>query len=65
MTGSVCYWPVEDIRDSVAQLLGAGATEQQAVSDVRGGTLIALVKDADSNVIGLIQTPDSAGATAP
>jgi hypothetical protein len=26
--------------------------------------LIALVKDADSNVIGLIQTPDSAGATA-
>jgi predicted enzyme related to lactoylglutathione lyase len=57
MTGSVCYWPVEDIKDSVAQLLGAGATEQQAVSDVGGGALIALVKDADGNVIGLIQTP--------
>ncbi len=57
MTGSVCYWPVDDIKDSVAQLLEAGATEQQAVSDVGGGTLIALVKDADGNLIGLIQTP--------
>ena len=57
MTGSVCYWPVEDIKESVAQLLEAGAMEQQAVSDVGGGTLIALVKDADGNVIGLIQTP--------
>jgi predicted enzyme related to lactoylglutathione lyase len=57
MTGSVCYWPVEDIKDSVAKLLEAGATELQAVSDVGGGMLIALVKDADGNVIGLSQTP--------
>jgi predicted enzyme related to lactoylglutathione lyase len=57
MTGAVCYWPVEDIKDSVAQLLKAGATELQAVSDVGGGKLIASVKDADGNVIGLTQTP--------
>ena len=57
MTGPVCYWPVEDIKDSAAQLLEAGATEQQAVSDLGGGKLIASVKDADGNVIGLIQTP--------
>jgi predicted enzyme related to lactoylglutathione lyase len=57
MAGAVCYWPVEDIKDSVAQLLKAGATELQAVSDVGGGKLIASVKDADGNVIGLTQTP--------
>jgi hypothetical protein len=57
MTGSVCYWPVEDIKDSEAQMLNPGATEQQAVSDVGGGTLIDVVKDADGIVIGLIQTP--------
>jgi predicted enzyme related to lactoylglutathione lyase len=57
MTGSVCYWPVADIKRSVAQLLEAGATEQQPASDVGGGTLVALVKDADGNVIGLIQEP--------
>jgi hypothetical protein len=30
--------------------------EQQAVSDVGGGRLIASVKDADGNIIGLIQS---------
>jgi predicted enzyme related to lactoylglutathione lyase len=55
MTGPVAYWHVEDIKDSFAQLLDAGATEQQAVSDVGGGRLIASVQDADGNLIGLIQ----------
>jgi predicted enzyme related to lactoylglutathione lyase len=38
-------------------LLGAGAQIQQEVKDVGGGKLIASVKDADSNIIGLIQLP--------
>jgi len=30
---------------------------QQAATDVGGGKLIAVVKDADGNVIGLAQSP--------
>ena len=55
MTAPVGYWHVEDIRQSLAGLLAAGATEQQAVNDVGGGRLIASVTDADGNVIGLLQ----------
>jgi predicted enzyme related to lactoylglutathione lyase len=38
-------------------LVGAGAQIQRPASDVGGGMLIALVKDADGNVIGLRQSP--------
>jgi hypothetical protein len=36
-------------------LLDAGATTQQDVKDVGGGLLIAQVKDAGGNVLGLRQ----------
>jgi predicted enzyme related to lactoylglutathione lyase len=55
--GPVVYWEVDDIEASLAQLLGAGAKEQQPVNDVGGGKLIATVTDADGNGIGLMQTP--------
>jgi predicted enzyme related to lactoylglutathione lyase len=55
MTGPVGYWHVADINDSVQALLDAGAEAQEEVKDVGGGRLIASVKDADGNVIGLIQ----------
>jgi predicted enzyme related to lactoylglutathione lyase len=55
MTGPVGYWHVEDIAGSVKALIAAGAELQQDVKDVGGGKLIALMKDADGNVIGLIQ----------
>lgn len=55
MTGPVTYWHVADIKDSLAQLLASGATELEEINDV-GGRLIASVKDADGNVIGLLQT---------
>jgi predicted enzyme related to lactoylglutathione lyase len=54
MSGPVPYWHVEDIKATVAQLLAAGATEQQAVNDV-GGRLIATLTDADGNTVGLTQ----------
>ncbi len=57
MTGPVAYWHVNDIKKSLQLLLDAGAQAQQEVKDVGGGKLIASVKDADGNVIGLIQTP--------
>jgi predicted enzyme related to lactoylglutathione lyase len=53
--GSVGYWEVEDINARFQELLAAGATEHEGPKDVGGGALIASVKDADGNVIGLIQ----------
>ncbi len=57
MTGPVGYWEVDDIEETLAQLLAAGAEEQQAIRDVGGGKLIASVKDADGNITGLMQSP--------
>jgi predicted enzyme related to lactoylglutathione lyase len=53
MTG---YYHVDDIKKSLQLLLDAGAQAQQEVHDVGGGKLIASVKDADGNIIGLIQS---------
>jgi predicted enzyme related to lactoylglutathione lyase len=55
MTGPVGYWQVNDIKKSLQLLLDAGAQLQQAVKDVGGGKLTAWVKDADGNIIGLMQ----------
>jgi predicted enzyme related to lactoylglutathione lyase len=55
MTGPITYWHVDGIAASVAELVAAGAEEQQAVRDVGGGALTATVRDADGNVIGLFQ----------
>ena len=55
MTGAVNYWHVDDIKATIAALLAAGAQEVQAVTDVGGGRLIASVKDADGNVVGVLQ----------
>ncbi|HEV8352955.1 MAG TPA: VOC family protein [bacterium] len=57
MTGPVGYYEVTDIQESLRLLLDAGAQPQQAVTDVGGGKLIATVKDADGNLIGLTQPP--------
>ncbi len=57
MTGPVGYWHVDDIKESLKLPLDAGAEAQQAIRDVGGGKLIASVKDADGNIIGLIQSP--------
>ncbi len=55
MTGSVIYWQVSDIKESLQSYRDAGAQVQQEVKDVGGGNLIASVADADGNVIGLSQ----------
>jgi predicted enzyme related to lactoylglutathione lyase len=57
MTGPVGYREVTDIKKSLQSLLDAGAQVQQAVKDVGGGKPIAWVKDADNNIIGLVQSP--------
>jgi predicted enzyme related to lactoylglutathione lyase len=55
--GMTAYYHVNDIKKSLRLLLDAGAQAQQEVKDVGGGKLIASVKDADNNIIGLIQSP--------
>jgi len=52
MTG---YWHVDDIRGYLQVLVEAGAEVQEDVRDVGGGRLIATVKDAEGNLIGLLQ----------
>ena len=58
MTGPVGYFHVSDIQSSLQALVDAGAHTQQEVKDVGGGKLIASVKDADGNIIGLLQSPE-------
>ena len=57
LTRPVGYWQVDDIEERFKLLLDAGGEVQQAIKDVGGGKLIASVKDADGNIIGLIQSP--------
>ena len=51
--GMTPYYQVDDIKQSLQALLDTGATPVQDVTDVGGGKLIAVVKDADGNIIGL------------
>jgi len=60
MTGPVPYWHVSDIRATLAGLVEAGAELLQDVQDVGGGKLIASVKDADGNLVGITQDPPTA-----
>jgi len=55
MPGPVAYWHVDDIAKSLEALLAAGAEPLQEINDVGGGKRIASVKDADGNVIGILQ----------
>ncbi len=55
--GMTAYWHVDDIKESLQLLLDDGAESLQEVKDVGGGKLIASAKDADGNIIGLIQSP--------
>lgn len=57
LTGPIAYWVVDDIHAAVQTCLDAGAQTQQAVRDVGGGMLVAIVKDADGNLTGLRQMP--------
>ena len=53
----IAYIEVEDIAASLQTLVDAGATTHQDPKDVGGGMLIAQVKDANGNILGLRQLP--------
>ena len=54
-SGAVAYFHVADIKGTLQALLEGGAQVDQDVKDVGGGRLIASVKDADGNLIGILQ----------
>lgn len=53
--GATPYYDVDDIRTTLGALLAAGAQTIEDVKDVGGGKLVASVRDADGNIIGLSQ----------
>jgi len=53
--GVAAFYDVDDIKMSLQILVDGGATVIQEIKNVGGGRLVASVKDADNNVIGLIQ----------
>jgi predicted enzyme related to lactoylglutathione lyase len=55
--GMIAFYHVDNIKQNLQSLLDAGAQIQQDIKDVGGGKLTAIVRDADGNIIGLIQSP--------
>ena len=53
----ICYIDVTDIKSSLQTLVDAGAAIQQDIKGVGGGMLIAQIKDANDNILGLRQSP--------
>ena len=51
----VAFWHVDDIDVTVARLVAAGAEVHEPANEVGGGRTIAIVRDADGNLIGLAQ----------
>ncbi len=51
--GPIAYTDVKDIKSSLQAMIEAGAEVVQDVRDVGVGLLIAQVRDADGNIVGL------------
>ena len=55
--GVTAYYQVDDIRKNLQLLLDSDAQVLQEVKDVGGGKLIAIARDTEGNIIGLLQSP--------
>ena len=53
--GPIAYTDVEDINSNLQAIIEVGGEIVQDAQDVGGGLLIAKIKDADGNVVGLRQ----------
>ena len=56
MNAPLGYFHVDDIKATLEALVKDGAQVQQPVKDVGAGRLVASLKDADGNAIGLLQS---------
>ncbi len=59
MTGAAGYYGVADIAAAINRLTSLGAAVVQEPKDVGGGALVALLRDHDGNMIGLMHTPSA------
>jgi lactoylglutathione lyase len=55
--GSIAYWAVEDVAESIKHLTGLGAKIIEEPMDVGEGVTVAAVKDPWNNIIGIIFNP--------
>src|SRR5512138_1979680 len=53
--GTTAFYHVSDIKQSLQALVEAGSQIARDIMDVGGGRLVASVRDADGNIIGLVQ----------
>jgi predicted enzyme related to lactoylglutathione lyase len=53
--GMTAFYHVDDIKQSLQSLLDAGSKTLQEIKNVGGGRSVASVRDANGNIIGLIQ----------
>ncbi|WP_210443313.1 VOC family protein [Nocardioides sp. SYSU D00065] len=54
MTGPVVYWETDDVAAKVAEVEAAGGRVVRPVSEVGGGTSLALLADPAGNQVGFI-----------
>lgn len=54
MVGPTAYHATDDVEAGVATLVEAGGTVVSPAANVGGGTVVAIVADADGNHVGLI-----------
>ena len=54
MTGPVVYWSTDDLAAKVAEVEAAGGTVVRPVTQVGGGTSLALMTDPAGNQVGFI-----------
>jgi predicted enzyme related to lactoylglutathione lyase len=54
----IIYWGVNDILEEYRRFIDAGATSHEEPANVGGEIMVASVKDAWGNVIGLIYNPE-------
>jgi predicted enzyme related to lactoylglutathione lyase len=62
--GARTYWGVADADAALAQLLAAGASEHQAVTDTGDGIRVASVREPGGAVLGVIENPHFSLPTA-
>jgi predicted enzyme related to lactoylglutathione lyase len=55
--GSVTYWGVGSMTDTITTLRKEGVTVRSEPRDVGGGIIVAAIEDPFGNVIGLIENP--------
>jgi len=56
-TNVATFWGVEDINEAYEHFLMIGATPDEAPQNVGGEIMVATIKDAWGNLIGLIYNP--------